>query len=225
MMNVPLLTLSFLAAFIPLIGGAPSAPAHAAVERFYARMLGDWVGTCATRLQGEEPATTYFHLTVTRPDPRTYREEFRFFRRGSNSGSLTPSGTQTSRALLEPDGRIRCEAEAMGTVLIGLKERKQSWQTEGSGWCDGPDHFVAETTGRISVDGTPLGVGKRGRIRSARATWDLQGGNLIGRTEVESRFQALFVTRGYRVVIEMRAERGRDLRAYVARAVGERAAN
>ena len=122
------------------------------------------------------------------------------------------------RATLESGGRVRCEAEATGTILIDFKPKKQTWKTSGAGRCEGEDRFSADVSGRISVEGTPLGVGKRGRIRSARASWTLQGDTLHGRTEVESRFRALLVSKSYRVVTEMRAQRGRDVPAFVARA-------
>jgi hypothetical protein len=195
------------------LGGAP-------VERFYERILGDWVGTSVARLQGQEPATTYFHLEITRPNARTFREQFTFFRRNSKTGVLERSGSQTSEAVLEPDGQIRCTASATGTILIDFKPKKQRWQASGAGQCEGTDSFVAQVTGQISVDGMPLGLGKNGRIRKARATWTVKGPSLLGRTEVDSRFRALFLSKSFQLVSELRAERGRDIRAYVARLSG-----
>lgn len=201
---------------LPTTGAA--TPSQERVERFYGRILGDWVGESVARVQGQDTATTYFHLSVTRAEPGVFHETFTFYRRDSRTGALQPSGTQTNRATLEASGRVRCEAEATGTILIDFKPKKQTWKTTGAGRCEGDDRFCADVSGRISVEGMPLGVGKRGRIRSARASWTLQGEILRGRTEVESRFRAFLVSKSYRVVTEMRAERGRDVPAFIARA-------
>lgn len=216
-------TLLLILAPLGAVGQAPRVaadrppPAHAAAEGFYARMLGDWVGVSVSRVQGQEPSTSYFHLTVSRSDPRTFREQYTYYRRDPKTGALAPSGTQTNLAVLEANEQIRCTASADGTILVDYKPKKQSWQTTGVGRCDGPDRFQADVSGKISVDGMPLGLGKRGRIRSARATWSISGAALLGRTEVESRFRAFVISKSYRVVSEMRAERGRDIHAFAGR--------
>jgi hypothetical protein len=197
---------------------APREAAHVAVARFYERILGEWVGTSVTRLPGQEPATTYFRLVISRPDAGTFRQEFTFFRRNRKTGVLERSGTQTTRAILAPDGGVRCVAEASGTILIDFKPKKQTWQTSGTGRCDGDACFLADVTGRVSVDGMPLGLGRRGKIRKARATLELQGTTLVGRSEVETRFRVLLFSKKYRVVTETRAERGRDVHSYAAQA-------
>src|SRR5579884_2557219 len=57
------------------------ATAHlTAAQQFYTQVLGHWVGTMVTRVNGKEPVTGYFHLIVTRVDANTFREEYIFYR-------------------------------------------------------------------------------------------------------------------------------------------------
>src|SRR5215212_7912293 len=88
----------------------PAVPAPAPATRFYERIVGDWVGVSVSRLEDQPPSTCYFSLTVTRTDPRTFREAFTFYRRHPQTGALETSGTQTNLAVLEANEQMRCTA-------------------------------------------------------------------------------------------------------------------
>src|SRR5262249_9520777 len=73
----------------------PSSARAAPAQQFYARVLGDWVGTTVSRLDSDPPVTGYFHLLITRVGENAFQEEYIFYRIHPNTGLLERSGTQT----------------------------------------------------------------------------------------------------------------------------------
>lgn len=211
------LVLGVIAAVLGMPHRLHASASASTAEQFYQRILGDWVGTSVSRFDDEEPTTNYFHVKITRSSPRTFREEYVYWRRNPDTGVLEPSGTQTNTATIEPDGTVRCVSSGRGTILIDYKPRKKQWQAKGSGACVAPDQFCAEVSGTVSVEGMPFGLGRKGRIQKGVASWSLRDGHLIGRTEVDSRFRAVVFTKRFRLVTELRAERGSDVHALAAR--------
>jgi hypothetical protein len=204
-----------------LAGDATTPPT--AAQQFYARVLGDWVGTTVSRLDGAKPVTGYFHLVITRVDENTIREEYTFYRLQSKTagtseaGGLETSGTESDLSTIESNGTIHRTVQGSGTILIDFKPKKQSFEASGAARFTSPDHLEAAVKGKIAVDGMPLGLGKHGRLRNATATWSLEDGKLIGQTQFEASFHVLFIAKRYRVQIQLRAERGANFQTIAAR--------
>jgi hypothetical protein len=77
---------------------------------------------------------------------------------------------------------------------------------------------LAAATGKIAVGGMPLGLGKRGKIQKATATWSLADDKLIGQTHLEMNFRVLFFGKRYRIETELRAKRGTNVQIVAGRA-------
>jgi hypothetical protein len=182
---------------------APADDATAQVtvaQQFYTRILGDWVGTTVSRVNEEAPVLGYFHLVITRVDANTFREEYLFYRVLPDTGALERSGTQTFLTTIASNGTI------------------QSFEASGAVHSTGPDHLEAEGQGKIAVEGMPLNAGKKGKLRKATATLSLEGDKLIGQTRFEARFRVLFVSKRYRIEIQLRGQRGDNVQTIAGRA-------
>jgi hypothetical protein len=197
---------------------APDATARLmAAQQFYTRVLGHWVGTAVSRLEGAEPVTGYFHLLITRVDENTFREEYTFYRISPTTGVLERSGTQSDLSTIESNGIIRRTSQGSGTVLIDFKPKNQSFQASGEAHFTGPDHLEVEAKGKIAVDGMPLGLGKNGKLK-ATAAWSLEEDKLICQTHVETSFRVLFFGKRYRIETQLRAQRGANVQIVAGRA-------
>ena len=204
-----------------LTGNATTPPT--AAQQFYARVLGDWVGTTVSRLDGAKPVKGYFHLLITRVDENTIREDYTFYRvqsktaGSSEAGGLETSGTESDLSTMESNGAIRRTAQGSGTVLIDFKPKNQSFEASGAAHFTDPDHLEVGVEGKIAVDGMPLGLGKHGKLQKATATWSLEEGKLIGQTQFQASFHVLFFAKRYRIEVQLRAERGTNFQTIAGR--------
>jgi hypothetical protein len=204
-------------AFCSEIVADPTARLTAA-QQFYTRVLGHWVGTTVSRLDTAEPVTGYFHLLITRVDENTFREEYTFYRIHPKTGVLERSGTQSDLSTIASDGVIHRTSRGSGTVLIDFKPKNQSFEASGEAHFTGADRLEAAATGKIAVDGMPLGLGKRGKIQKATATWSLADDKLIGQTHLEMMFRVLFFGKRYRIETQLRAQRGASVQIVAGQA-------
>jgi hypothetical protein len=197
---------------------APDATARlTAAQQFYTRVLGHWVGTTVSRLEGAEPVTGYFHVLIARVDENTFSEEYTFYRIHPKTDVLERSGTQSDLTTIASDGVIHRTSQGSGTVLIDFKPKKQSFQASGEAHFTGADHLEVEAKGKIAVDGMPLGLGKNGKLK-ATAAWALEEDKLISQTHVETSFRVLFFTKRYRIEIKLRGPRGDNVQTITGRA-------
>jgi hypothetical protein len=194
-----------------------ASPRPPAAQQFYVRVLGQWVGTTTSRLDGAQPVTGYFHLVVTRVDDNTFREEYTFYRVHPKTGVLECSGTQTDLSTIEGDGVVHRTCKGSGTILIDFKPKNQAFEAAGEAHFASPEHLDAEVKGKIAVDGMPLNLGKNGKLRKATASWSIEEGKLVGQTQVETSFRALLFTRRYRIQTELRAQRGTSVQMVAGR--------
>jgi hypothetical protein len=204
-------------AFSPGTAGEGAAPPSCA-HQFYTRVLGDWVGTTACRVNDAEPALGYFHVLISRVDENTFREEYTFYRLHPKTGALERSGTQSLLCTIENSGTIHEVCRGSGSILIDFEPKNQCFEASGEAQFSGPDHLEAELKGKIAVAGMPMNLGKNGKLRKATATWSLQDERLIGQLHVETSFHALLVTKRYRFETQFRAQRGVDVQSVAGRA-------
>jgi hypothetical protein len=186
-------------------------------QQFYARVLGDWVGSTVSRVNEDAPVTGYFHLVITRVDANTFREEYIFYRVLSDTGALERSGTQTFVTTIASDGTIQRSYRGSGTILIDGKPKKQSFEASGAVRSTGPDHLEAEGQGKISVAGMPLNAGKNGKLLKATTTLSREEDTLSGATRFEASFRVLFFSKRYRIDIKLRGQRGDKVQTIAGR--------
>jgi hypothetical protein len=196
---------------------APSSARATPAQVFYTHLLGHWVGTTSSRLDGAAPVTGYFHLLVTRVDENTFQEEYTFYRVHPKTGVLERSGTQIDLSTIDATGAVHRSCKGNGTVLIDYKPKNQAFEATGEAHFTSSDHLEAEVKGKIAVDGMPLNAGKNGKLRKATASWSLEDGKLIGQTHIETSFRALLFTKRYRVETELRAQRGTSVQVVAGR--------
>jgi len=205
------------AAFCAGLPGDASASLTPA-QQFYTRALGDWVGTAVSRLDGADPATTYFHLLITRVDENTFREEYTFYRIHPKKGVLERSGIQSVLSTIDTGAVIHQTCRGSGTILIDCEAKNESFEASGQAHFTGPSHLEAEVKGKIAVDGMPLNLGKNGKLQKATASWSFEDDQLIGQTHVETSFRALFFVRRFRVSTQLRAQRGANIQTVAGQA-------
>ncbi len=197
--------------------GDASAPLTVA-QQFYTRVLGDWVGTAVSRLDGADPATTYFHLLITRVDENTFREEYTFYRIHPKKGALERSGSQSVLSTIDSGAIIHQTCRGSGTILIDFEAKNESFEASGQAHFTGPAHLEAEVKGKIAVDGMPLNLGKNGKLRKATAAWSLEDDQLIGQTHVETSFRVFLIAKRFLIETQLRAQRGANLRTVAGQA-------
>lgn len=225
----PRISVATLLAAAVLAGAAGRMPARAAgvtedpsaqstaVQQFYERVLGHWVGTTVSRTDGEAPVTGYFHAVIERVDAGAFREEYIQYRVLPKTGALERAGTQSFRSTIESSGVIRRTYQGSGTVLMDSKPRKQSFEARGEMHSAGPNQLAAEAQGKIAVAGLPFNAGKNGKLQKASATLALEGDELVGQTRFDAVFRVLLFKKRYRMDIELRGRRGADVQAVVNR--------
>jgi hypothetical protein len=196
---------------------APSSAHAPSAQQFYTHVLGHWVGTTVSRLNGDPPVTGYFHLVVTRVGENTFQEEYTFYRVHPKTGALERSGTQLDLSTIDSTGMVHRSCKGSGTILIDFKPKNQAFEATGEAHFSGSDRLEAEVKGKIAVDGMPLNLGKNGKLRKATASWALEDGKLVGQTHVETSFRALLFTKRYRVETELRAQRGTSVQLVAGR--------
>jgi hypothetical protein len=199
-----------------LAGDAATSPT--AAQQFYTRVLGDWVGTAVSRLDGADPATTYFHLLITRVDENTFREEYTFYRIHPKKGVLERSGIQSVLSTIDSGAVIHQTCRGSGTILIDFEAKNESFEASGQAHFTGPGHLEAEVKGKIAVDGMPLNLGKNGKLQKATASWSFEDDQLIGQTHVETSFRALFFAKRFRIETQLHAHRGANIQTVAGQA-------
>jgi hypothetical protein len=188
-----------------------------ASERFFADLEGEWVGTSRQRVEGQDPLARYFHLVVRRQDAGTFTTTVRYFRPNPKTGALEPAGSEQGTSILQPDGTIQRQMEGTGSVLYEDKPRPEAHSAIGRARATGAGTMEGEASGKIRVDGLPLGFGKRGKLEQARERWTLSSGVLTGRTSFVASFKKLLISKRFKVETTCRAERGSDVAALAAR--------
>jgi hypothetical protein len=189
----------------------------AAARQFYARVLGNWVGTTVSRVNDDAPVTGYFHLVVSRVDENTFREEYLFYRVLPTTGALERSGTRTYLSTIASDGAIRRTSRGSGTILVNSIPRNQSFEASGEVYFTGPDRLESKAQGKIAVEGLPWNAGKNGKLRKATATVALEEEKLIGRMRFEASFRVLFFRKRFRIESQLRGQRGNNVQVVAGR--------
>jgi hypothetical protein len=186
-------------------------------ERFFAELEGEWVGTAQQRVEGQEPLARYFHLVVQRQDARTFAMTVHYFRPNPKTGALEAFGSEQGTSTLLPDGTIQRQMQGTGSVLVENQPKPESHTANGRARATAPGAIEGEASGKIRVDGLPLGLGRSGKIEQAREEWTVGGGVLTGHTAFVACFKKLFVRKRFKVETTCRAERGSNVAALAAR--------
>jgi hypothetical protein len=112
---------------------------------------------------------------------------------------------------------VRRTCEGKGTILIDFKPKRQTWNATGMLSSASADRIAITVSGKVTVDGLPLRLGRRGQLRRGTGNWRLEGDRLVGQTRAETVFRALFISKRFHVDTDLSAQRGTDVKALVGR--------
>jgi hypothetical protein len=186
-------------------------------ERFFADLEGEWVGTAQQRVDGEQPLTRYFHLTVRRQGDGAFAMTVQYYRANPQTGALEAAGSEQGTSTLQPDGTVQRRMDGTGQVLFENRPKPEAHSAIGHARATAAGGLEGEANGTIRVDGLPLGIGKRGKIERAREEWTVGNGVLTGHTAFVACFKKLFFCKRFKVETTCRAERGSDVAALAPR--------
>ncbi len=208
-----ILALAILASGIAQAAAPPQGDSRA----FLRSIVGDWIGTCKQSTDGEQAEDKYFHATVKQVDQNTFDCKFEYYRLQNGSPLLIGSSVVTTT--IAADGSARNRITGKGTVLVENKPKNQSHDFTEVVRPAGVGKLEGAGSGKISVSGLPLGVGKNGRVKSSRSTWVLSDGVLTIDQSIRANFRVLFLSKSFDVVARYTAHRGTDVAALMNRSM------
>lgn len=208
-------------AFFYLIFGSVAALASttscANPDDFFRGITGDWIGVCEQKTDGEQAEDKYFRATVSVLSDDTFDTRFEYFRLDEKTGDLLSIGSATIITTLEPDGTAVNEITGQGTVMVNDKPKNQRHELQELLTVNGNGTLEGLGTGRIEVSEMPLGIGKNGKVQSAKSTWEMKDGVLNIQQSIRVGFRALIFTKHFDITANYTAQRGTDVASLITK--------
>ncbi len=180
------------------------------IADFFRSISGQWIGTCDQSTNGEQAETKYFSATVKHDDDNTFTAKFDYFRYDTAQQSLIPIGSSDVVTTIAPDGTAKTQIIGSGVILVDEKPKNQNHElNEVLKIVDGC--LTGEGTGKLSVSGMPLGLGKNGQVRKDTSAWSINNGVLTISQALNVRFKALIFSKSFDVEAKYTAIRGTDV--------------
>jgi hypothetical protein len=181
------------------------------VAVFFRSICGEWVGSCEQSTNGESAEDKYFHVIVNESAIGTFDSRFEYFRLDKESGDLLKIGEATMTTTVTADGTAECKTNGKGTVLVNNQPKNQEHQLLEALSSATSGGLQGRGTGKISVFGLPLGLGKNGKVQESNSTWSLNDGVLTINQKISVGFRALFFTKKFDIKAKYVARRGSDM--------------
>lgn len=192
---------------------------------FFQQIVGDWIGICDQTTDGQPADSKYFHVRITKTDDSTYVSVFRYYRLDQATGNPVQIGESKIATTVHPDGTAKSEIVGAGTILVDEKPKQQEHELVELLTATGANGMMGDISGKISVSGMPLGLGKNGSVGDGKSTWSLVDGTLSFRQSLKASFKVFFMTKSFTVVLSGSARRGSDVAELMKKgpAIAERA--
>jgi hypothetical protein len=182
------------------------------VKGFFSNIVGEWIGTCQQSTDGKQADNKYFHMTKKQVDGSTFAGQLEYYRVDRKTGTPLHIGDSTVTTTVDGNGLAHSKILGKGTVLINETESKNEqhdFQEVVS--AIGGYSLQGQGSGKISVAGMPLGVGKNGKVKDSKSAWSLSNGILSIRQTLNVGFKAFFVSKSFSIAANYTAKRGSDV--------------
>ena len=179
--------------------------------------VGDWIGTCDQTTDGDETESKYFHAKVRQTDECAFRTEFGYYRADPGTGAPVRAGSATMISTIRPDGTVKNSVTGEGSMYVfdQLKPQKHEYAEEIRPTAEGT--MEGSGSGTLRVEGMPLGLGKKGKIRDAKTFWSVKNGVLAIRQTLKATFKALIFSKSFRFEAQYTAKRGSDVASLITK--------
>lgn len=180
------------------------------VGEFFRSIAGEWIGICTQSTNSEQAPDKYFHARIAETNTGSFESSFEYYRLDKDSGKLTKVGEETILTSIKPDGTAECKITGKGSVLVNDQPKNQEHEFDEMLATAG-EELQGHGSGKISVSGIPLGLGKNGKIQNSRSAWNLKDDILIISQNITISFRALLFTKKYDLEATYTARRGSDV--------------
>jgi hypothetical protein len=194
-------------------GGAAEPSLHpSSVASFLGSLVGEWIGTCIQSTDGQASDNKYFHAIIKQLDPDTYETVFEYYRLDPQTGAPIKVGLAIVTTKVAPEDTATNTIVGSGEVLLDPQTSKADQYELSEVLSVSPAGGLEGTgSGRISVSGMPLGLGKNGKVQDYRSTWSENNGVLSITEHLKVKFTVLFFSKRFTVVAGYTAQRGSDI--------------
>lgn len=184
---------------------------------FFEKLIGEWIGTCEQSTDGERAENKYFHALVKQVDPNTFYSQFDYYRMDAETGKPIPTGESSITTTIDETGKVTNKITGKGIVMVEKEPKPQEHELQEVLTPSDTGKMHGVGSGKLSVFGMPLGLGKNGKIRDAKSTWSLDNGVLtIDQTLVAS-FKVLLFNKKFSFDARYTATRGSDVAKLMTR--------
>jgi hypothetical protein len=197
----------------------PQAPAPPRdIAGFYHEIIGEWIGTVEQYTDGIKADTKYFHAVIKQTSPDTYEAVFEYYRLDEKTYAPVQVGVTSMTTKITEEKIATNTITGKGDLFLDSKtskpeEHQMSEVLRMSPSCS----LEGKGSGKISVGGTALGIGKNGEVSDYTSTWTLDNGVLSISERLRVTFRVLFFAKHYDIVDDFKAERGSDIMGLMKR--------
>jgi hypothetical protein len=191
----------------------PQAPAPTRdIAGFFHEVIGDWIGTIEQYTDGIKADTKYFHAVLKQTSPDAFEAVFEYYRLDKETRAPVQVGVTSMTSKITQEEIATNTITGNGDVSLNPKtpkpeEHQMSEVLRMSPSCS----LEGKGSGKISVGGMALGLGKNGEISDYTSTWTLNNGVLSISERLRVTFRVLFFAKHYDIVDDFKAKRGSDI--------------
>ena len=223
---LPLAMMLAVALITSGVGYAQTIAATNDVRDFINPLIGEWIGVYEQFTDGKKAGTNYFHAIIKQSGPDTYQTVFEYYRLDEKTGAPVPVGESIMNTTVASDGTATNNIIGKGEVAIDSKTTKPEQHDLSEVLRVSPSvGLQGSGSGRISVSGMPLGLGKNGKVTDYHSDWTMQNGALMITQELKVKFRLLLFSKSFVITAKFTGNRGSDIAALVKSAGDKEAAD
>lgn len=194
------------------VGYSQSAFQPSETGCFFESLPGDWIGTVSQCTDGKFGDTKYFHAATKQLSLDTYETVFTYYRLDAKSGAPVPAGVSGIATKIDTFGTATNSTTGKGDVLVDVDTRKSETHELTEVLRTSPTGGLQGTgSGKISVTGMPLGLGKNGKVQGYSSTWSVIDDVLKISQRYNVSFRVLLFRKSYTITGDYTAKRGSDI--------------
>lgn len=189
----------------------PASPNADTIRGFFKNLVGDWIGICEQSTDGQKADNKYFHVTIKQTDANTFNSSFEYYRLDEKTLAPLKIGTSTVTTTISPDGTANNKITGTGSVMVEKKPKDQQHELTEVLTCSVDGSLQGKGSGKISVNGLPLGTGKNGKVKQASSTWTFDNDTLKISQKLNVGFRLLLFSKSFDIAADFTAKRGTDV--------------
>jgi hypothetical protein len=189
----------------------PSAPLSD-IACFFHEIIGEWIGTVEQYADGTKSDTKYFHGVVKQISPDTYETLFEYYRLDEKTHAPVQVGVTSMTTKIALERAATNIITGKGDVFISPRNLKpEEYELSEVLYMSPTGGLEGKGSGKISVRGMALGLGKNGKVSDYTSKWALNNGVLSITEQLRVTFRVLFFAKHYNIVDDFKAKRGSDI--------------